>query len=203
MPLRNTSQLELAVPEIIRDQALRVSGVDIVSTWLNPIPITLDQSSRFASIGSLILAIITLFATLYKPSLSTGFILDFVACILLYWSIIRLYYDTRYLKGQPLILLPPNASNNVLTHELLHVHLGDIVTMSKRARAVAMSPVGPFLFWRRAWNLDFGKSAVRAEMKRRGLPDHPIVTPGLIIMIATAFASSFLTSLFLFVPQIF
>jgi hypothetical protein len=138
----------------------------VIAASPNIIPMVLHRSSRFTVIGDVTLALVVLaIARFVVTSFLTIIIAAVVASGLLYWFSFRIFYDLRHFSDERVILLPPNASDGVLLHELLHVHLRHIKPMRPASRALAMTPLGPFLFWRRAIRIE---TEVTSEMTRRG-----------------------------------
>jgi hypothetical protein len=112
---------------------------------------TLHRTSRFTGLGDLTLAIVILIvARITTANLLVMFVPVVAASGLLYWFFFRTYYDLRYFSDERLVLLPPNASDGILLHELLHVHLGHIRPMGVGSRVLAMTPIGPFVARARA-----------------------------------------------------
>lgn len=170
MKTRTQDQIQTATGVLVIGHSLNVEGTDVIASSLTPIPITLHRSSRYTVIGDLTLAMVVLVAVRIfffdMPAVVVGSI---IASGLLYWSIFRMYYDIRKFKRERLILMPPNLDNRILLHELLHVSLGHIRPMSLKARIIAMTPIGPFVFWPRAVKLDYGKdSGVTRAMREMG-----------------------------------
>lgn len=163
---RTSAEFGERARDLVRDEKVQVSGTEVIAASPNIIPMVLHRSSRFTVVGDLTLAMVMLaIARFVVTSFLVIFFCSVLASGLLYWFSFRAYYDLRTFHSERLILLPPNAGDNVLLHELLHVHLGHIKPMDLSKRILAMTPLGPFLFWRRAVHIE---SEVTKEMTRRG-----------------------------------
>lgn len=151
MKKRSSTELTERAEALILSEKLESRRTRVIAAWLSVIPMTLHRSSRFTVVGDLTLAIVILTAA---RIITANFLIIFApivaASVLLYWFFFRTYYDLRYFSNERLILLPPNSTDDILLHELLHVHLGHIRPMGVGSRVLAMTPIGPFVFWRRA-----------------------------------------------------
>ncbi len=166
MKRRTSAEFTERAGDLVRDEKLLVSGTEVTAASPNIIPMVLHRSSRFTVFGDFTLAIVVLAITRFIVLSFLAIVIgSVVASGLLYWFFFRTYYDLRVFRSERLILLPPNSGDNVLFHELLHVHLGHINPMHLGSRVLAMTPLGPFLFWRKAIHIE---SEVTREMTRRG-----------------------------------
>lgn len=104
-----------------------VDEIDVISASLTPFPMVLHRTSRFTVVGDLDLAVVILLvAKILTVNLFGLFLSSVFASVFIYWFMFRTYYDIRYFKKERLILMPPNADDRILLHELLHVNLGQI-----------------------------------------------------------------------------
>jgi hypothetical protein len=168
MRLRKTAEVQDAAGKLIQEHNLNATGVLVVSSWVNPVPMVLHRSSRFTEFGDITFAIVLL---LVARASSVGMFGDLVISTIsgasVSWFLFRIYYDIRFFKAERMILLPPNVDDNVLLHELLHVHLGHIEQMSLRHQLLALSPLGPLEYILRDLRHDYGGEGVVGELHNR------------------------------------
>jgi len=168
---------------------LKVSTTDVIASWLNPVPMVIPRTGRFLEVGDVTLAVTVFILTkAVHPGFFGSVYPALFSSLLLSWFFFRLYYDLRYFKHERMILVPPNTSDDVLRHELFHVHLGHIDRMSPARRFLAITPLGPFEFFVRAVRHDYGSNGVERELHARfNRGTRVFASPGLFSFAACAF----------------
>ena len=170
MNLRRTLDAQHAAVDLVQEHNLKSAGSPLViSSWVIPVPMVLHHSSKFTEFGEVTLALaLFLLSRLVPLGPIVNLFVALAIAVSLSWFLFRLYYDVRYFKQtERMILLPPNANDNTLLHELLHIELGHISPMSSKRKILAISPLGPIEYGIRNFRHDYAGEGVVGELHRR------------------------------------
>ena len=190
MRLRTSAQFQNAADALAAEHHLDVGSIKVVASWFNPVPMVVHRSSRMTEMGDVLLALVLiLIARSFPLGAASDLAVALVCSFLFSWFGFRVYYDFRFGQSERMILIPPTASDHVLLHELLHVHLGHIRKRSVAHRLLAMSRLGPFEYGVRVTREDYGGEGVVGELHERTRKNlHGfLVSPGLATFVATSF----------------